>query len=298
MASISRTKWDINARKAFVNTNYAILGATIGKLDTTNNGTLVIPYVDVNSGIQEDATEVVFSPADTSTVTIDTSKILKKGTAVKFTAIESTDVSLLPMIASGVGAYMKGQLALKICNGIIDGAGTKVKFATADATATGAGAAGELTFAMFVYAMTALSNAHCPKTDRYVLINPNQYGQLLTMEDANSKTVFMSNELLGREAIAEGSVGKCAGFEVIEMADISLVDEAGGDISSTPAENVRQCATFFHKAGYGWGAQENITNKSEDNLTLEQVEMLSRTKYGHKPLKASYIVQIRENNAS
>lgn len=70
-------------------------------------------------------------------------------------------------------------------------------------------------YAAIIAARTALSNAKVPTMDRWMLVSPDVYGLLL--QDSN----FVRSTALGDNAVANGIVGRIAGFDVYECTGLN-----------------------------------------------------------------------------
>lgn len=70
-------------------------------------------------------------------------------------------------------------------------------------------------YSHIVEARTQLSNANVPLDGRYILVSPEVYGLLLTSEE------FVKAGDLSQELVAQGVVGRIAGFNVLETTNFS-----------------------------------------------------------------------------
>ena len=246
-----------------------------------------------------DGADTVFDEQGLSVKTITVKNPIKKGTKLPIATVESTDTKIMAETAAGQGVVIKAGLAARVANMLIGDAGTKIKFADADASMTGAGTAGKITYEMFLDASQRFSENNVPRDNNMnVLVSPLALRQIKQMKDSNGNRVFIPVEILAKQVIEFGKVGKVDNWNIIEMNGISKVAEADGSISATAGNNVRNCITFYHKDCALWGAEENIKNSVEYDTTTDMYKFYGLTFWGAEMIFPSYALQVRENNAS
>jgi len=297
MADYASIKYRQEAIRAFANTKYAILEAVNGTIDTANTGKVIVP-VQALTGATQTTGDTVFQSPTLSAIEIDVTKELFYGTRFLRSVVNSTNTSLIRDVTGMVGVELKNGLNANILNMMVTGAGTKVKYATADASVTGAGTAGALTTKMFTYAAKMMDIQNVPRDkSRNVCVSAEGYEQVQNLVDEKGNKVFYPADVFSKEVLADGYVGKVAGFNVIMDNSISKVTEADGTISTTGADNVRMCALFFHKQSAAWGATKGIEQNSIWNGTKRAWDVDSSINWGSEILLADTIIQVRENDA-
>lgn len=123
-----------------------------------------------------------------------------------------------------------------------------------------------------VDARTALSKAHIPTDNRWLLVSPDTYALLLKAPE------FIKASQLGAEVLQTGAVGRIAGFNVYEDSTLSATTEF---IAGHPdwCTRVRE-----------WSVQPHVQDLSGSGKFIGASAVQGRSIYAHKVTKSAAVV--------
>ena len=235
-----------------------------------------------------------FAAPNTLFVKIDTKNRLYKGTSIKKSEADSTNTDLMYMTAEETAKLIKKSLATEVGTEMVIGALTanKLKIGEIDTDSTTAG--DPLTFKVFTGMNKAMTNAGIPRGERYFACNGEYEEQILNLEDDNGNKVFISKDILGAEAIKEGIVGKVAGFKIISMTDLPLVDSLGA-INATSSGNIKNVGLFYTKVSAAYGTDGQIFENTQFDQATASWHVYMEMYYGAKVTHGKYTWAVRDN---
>lgn len=133
-------------------------------------------------------------------------------------------------------------------------------------------------YAAILAARTALSNAKVPTAGRFMLVSPEVYALLL--QDAN----FVRSTAMGDDAVANGAIGKIAGFTVFECTGLNVK-------TNFIVGHPDWCARVQE-----WTVPVHIQALDGSGKYIGASAVQGRKAFAHKVLKAA-AVQIHKNAA-
>ena len=139
-----------------------------------------------------------------------------------------------------------------------------------------------------------LDNANCPDGDRFCVVTPNTYYNIVQ----NDK--ILNRDFGGANGVyADGSVLKVAGINIVKSnsATHAYADRSGdsgtgqnntytGDFSTT-------VATVFHKSAVGTVKLKDLKMESEYDIRRQGTLMVGKLAYGHGILRPEAAVEIK-----
>ena len=139
-----------------------------------------------------------------------------------------------------------------------------------------------------------LDNANVPENDRFCVVNPNIYYNIV----GNDK--ILNRDFGGTNGVyADGKVLKVAGINIVKSntANTSFTDLSGasttGQNNTYNADFSTTVASIFHKSAVGTIKLKNLKMESEYDIRRQGTLMVGKLAYGHGILRPEAAVEIK-----
>ncbi|MDD3535369.1 MAG: P22 phage major capsid protein family protein [Candidatus Cloacimonetes bacterium] len=145
----------------------------------------------------------------------------------------------------------------------------------------------QITRADFVDARKKLNQQKAPRRYRYCAIHPDLEAGLFDIPDFVSR-----DKIADTNAMRDGVIGRCLGFDIIVNADIPKVTSGWATANGT-----LPIALFYSKAAMGWGRQREFDAKASPDAHIPGDVINIYSVYGATVQKANYMVAYRKDVA-
>ena len=171
--------------------------------------------------------------------------------------------------------------------------------------ATGAGTMDTdgLYLAKAIYAAAQLlDEKDVPASDRYCLVSPQRYYNLIQAETASGNNLLTINrDWDGNGSYSKGTVAQVAGVTVVKTNHIPTADVAAetgqaNTYSDTFGANVMGCV--FHKSAVGTVKLQDLATESEYQIQRQGTLMVAKYAMGHGGLRPECGVVLMNNDDS
>lgn len=143
----------------------------------------------------------------------------------------------------------------------------------------------KITRADFVDARKKLNLQKAPRQGRYCAIHPDMEADLFDIPDFVSR-----DKIADTNAMRDGVIGRCLGFDIIVNADIPMVTSAWAT-----ANGKLPIALFYSKAAAGWGRQREFDVKTSPDALIPGDVINVYSVYGATVQKDVYMVAYRKS---
>lgn len=292
MAKFNRSIWALAALKAVI-AYHDIMSTVIHDIDVKENEKVMVPYITDKFEAQEGKdNDTTFGDVSNSVIEIETDKEAFKGFRVKRIDEISSNIKKVKEYSAQVAKAIRKKINYNILGGIASTADKKVTMTVANDNVT----TDVMTYDIILYAAEQLDNAEAPAEDRYLAVKPKHKKQLFKIKDDAGQYIFTKAADMGKPSLIKGVIGEILGFTVIMSTNIPKVTVAG-NISSTPANNIKEVAVFYQREAHAAGAEKAIAVDTVYNSTKRATDVVESMKYGHKEVNAKYAVAVRENGS-
>jgi hypothetical protein len=134
-----------------------------------------------------------------------------------------------------------------------------------------------------------LDEKDVPSADRFVLVSPQRYYNLVQAETSGGAALAINRDWDGRGSYAEGSVLKVAGVTVVKTNHIpsaTISEETPGPNNSYEGEfGTEVMGLVFHKSSIGTVKLQDLATESEYQIQRQGTLMVAKYAMGHGGLR-------------
>lgn len=133
-----------------------------------------------------------------------------------------------------------------------------------------------------------LDEKDVPASDRYVLVNPQRYYNLVQAETSGGAALAINRDWDGKGSYAEGSVLRVAGVTVVKtnhLPSANISSETGQANTYSADFGANVMGLVFHKSSVGTVKLQDLATESEYQIQRQGTLMVAKYAMGHGGLR-------------
>ncbi len=144
-----------------------------------------------------------------------------------------------------------------------------------------------------------LDEKDVPPSDRYCLVSPARYYNLVQAETSGGTPLAINRDWDGRGSYAEGSVLRVAGVTIVKtnhLPEADIASETGQANTYTDTFGTKIMGLVFHKSSVGTVKLQDLSTESEYQIQRQGTLMVAKYAMGHGGLRPECGVVLMNND--